>query len=446
MKSTTRRDFLKQASAVSAGMAIGGMGLSTESYARIHGANERLNFAIVGIRSRAKAHRDSLADLKKQANVTHICEVDQRYVKDFSEKTAEAFGQAPTLVTDFRKLMEIKDIDAITVATPEHWHAPMAIMGLQAGKHVYLEKPCSHNPRESELLVKAQKKYKPLIQMGNQQRSSAHTIHIINKIKEGLIGDVYYGKAWYSNKRPGIGIGKEIPVPEYLDWELWQGPAPRRPYKDNIHPYNWHWFWHYGTGETLNNGTHEVDICRWALGVDYPKKVTTSGGRYHYKDDWEFYDTLVTGYDYDDKTIVWEGLSCQGKKYYNRGRGVTIHGTDGTVLIDRGGYIHFNKKEEVIEEVKAGGKKQNATNNLVGGGDMTTAHFRNFLNGIKQGEKLHSPIDDAAISVNILLLSNIAWKKERSLTLDPQTGRIVNDDDAMTMWGREYEKGWELKV
>ena len=171
-------------------------------------------------------------------------------------------------------------MDAITIATPDHWHAPMAIAGLQAGKHVYVEKPCSHNPAEGALLVEAQKKYGKLVQMGTQQRSSPHTIEIVDKIHNGLIGRAYYAKAWYSNTRKSIGVGKEAPVPPQLDWDLWQGPAPRRPYKDNVQPYNWHWFRIWGTGETLNNGTHEVDVCRWALGVDYPKRVTSSGGRY----------------------------------------------------------------------------------------------------------------------------------------------------------------------
>lgn len=322
----------------------------------------------------------------------------------------------------------------------------MAIMGLQAGKHVYLEKPCSHNPREGELLLEAQKKYKPLIQMGNQQRSSAHTIHIIKKIHEGLIGKVVYGKAWYASKRPGIGVGKVVPAPDHLDWELWQGPAPRQPYKDNYHPYNWHWFWHYGTGETLNNGTHEVDVCRWALDVGYPSKVSTTGGRYHFKDDWEFYDTLVAGFDYGDKSIVWEGLSCQGKRYYERGRGSTIHGTEGTVLIDRGGYIVFDRNEKVTEEFKSGSTQENATANLIGGGNMTTAHFQNFIDAIKTGKKLHSPIEDANISVTTLHLANIAWKMGRSLDIDPKTGHINRNRKAAAMWGREYEKGWEPKV
>ena len=442
---TTRRDFIRQTTAASAGLAIGGMGLSTESYGRILGANERMNFAVVGIRSRGQAHLDSLADCQN-VHLSHICEVDQQYVENFSKKTEKAFGQKPKLVGDFRKLLEIEELDAITIATPEHWHAPMAIMGLQAGKHVYLEKPCSHNPREGELLLKAQKKYKPLIQMGNQQRSSAHTIHIINKIREGLIGKVYYAKAWYNNTRGPIGKGKKAAVPASLDWELWQGPAPRRPYQDNLHPYNWHWFWHYGTGETLNNGTHEVDVCRWALGVGYPKKVTATGGRYHYQDDWQFYDTLITTFDYGDKTLVWEGLSCQNKKQPSRG--ATIHGTEGTVFIDRKGYTHYNPKHEVVKDFKSGGTKENDTSNLVGGGDMTTQHFQNFIEAIRSDDpkSLHSPIHDANVSVTTLHLSNIAWKMGRSLATNPKTGRIQKDKAAMGMWGRKYEKGWKPKV
>ncbi len=187
----------------------------------------------------------------------------------------------------------------------------MAIAGLQAGKHVYVEKPCSHDPAEGALLVEAQKKYAKVVQMGTQQRSSPHTIEIVGKIHEGLIGRAYYAKAWYSNTRKSIGFGKPAPVPPQLDWELWQGPAPRRAYTDNMQPYNWHWFRTYGTGEALNNGTHEVDVCRWALDVDYPQRITSTGGRYQFKDDWQFYDTMVTSFAYPDKMISWEGRAAR---------------------------------------------------------------------------------------------------------------------------------------
>src|SRR6516225_6312083 len=274
----TRREFLDTLAVGAAGLAITS---SARSYGQIMGSNERLNFAVIGLNSRAYAHLSSLHANKDAAQIGYVCDVDSNILSKFSAATEKEMGVAPKCEKDFRKVLEKTDVDAITIATPEHWHAPMAIMGLQAGKHVYVEKPCSHNPYESELLVQAQRKYGKLVQMGNQQRSSAHTIEIVQKIKDGLIGAPYFAKAWYCNTRKSIGVGNVTAVPEYLDWELWQGPAPRRPYKDNIHPYNWHWFWNYGTGETLNNGTHEVDVCRWALAVDFPKRVTSSGGRYH---------------------------------------------------------------------------------------------------------------------------------------------------------------------
>jgi len=280
--------------------------------------------------------------------------------------------------------------------------------------------------------------------MGNQQRSSAHTIEIIGKIREGLIGRPYFGKAWYSNTRQAIGVGKVVPVPAELDWELWQGPAPRRPYKDNIHPYNWHWFWNWGTGETLNNGTHEVDVCRWALGVDYPNAVGASGGRYHFKDDWEFYDTLVTSFEYDDRMITWEGMCCQGKQYYGRSRGATIHGTEGTVLVDRDGYQVFSLDDKLIQKFDT--SQTSTTQDLQSIDAMTTLHFQNLLNGIRKGEKLRAPIEEANISVTMLHLSNIAWKLDRTLHLDKQNGHILGDEKAMAMWRREYAKGWEPKV
>jgi len=436
----SRREFLKDIALGTAGIAVG---LNAKSYARIMGANDRVNFAIIGLHGRAYAHLECIRQ-NKDTMVTHVCDVDRRELDKFAVTAKEKFNQIPIKEKDFRRILESRDVDAITIATPEHWHAHMAIMGLQAGKHVYVEKPSSHNPYEGELLVQAQKKYGKLVQLGNQQRSSDHTIEIIKKIHEGLIGKPYFGKCWYSNTRKSIGIGKVVPVPDYLDWELWQGPAPRRAYKDNIHPYNWHWFWHWGTGETLNNGSHEVDICRWALGVDYPSRITASGGRYHFKDDWEFYDTLVTSFEYDEKMITWECMSCQGKEYYGRSRGSTIHGTEGTVLIDRSGYQVFTLNDKLIDEYKT--KEKTTTQDLQSINTMTTKHFQNLINGIRVGENLHSPIEEGNISVTMLQLSNIAWKLNRTLQLNKENGHILDDNKAMELWRREYEKGWELKV
>src|SRR5271170_5310650 len=437
----TRREFLDGLAAGAAGLALG---TTAKSYKQILGANDRLNFAVIGLNSRGYAHLDSLKANKSAARITHVCDVDKNILNKFAEATQKEMGEAPIADQDFRRALEQKDVDAISIAAPDHWHTPMAIAGLQAGKHVYVEKPCSHNPAEGQLLVQAQQKYGKLVQMGNQQRSSDYSIEIVQKIHNGLIGRAYYAKAWYSNVRKSIGIGKEVPVPAQLDWDLWQGPAPRRPYKDNVHPYNWHWFKIYGTGEALNNGTHEVDVCRWALGVDLPMRVTSSGGRYHFQDDWQFYDTLVTSFEYEDKMISWEGKSCQGMKYYGRDRGSTIMGTTGSVLIDRDGYEVYDLKGKKTGEYKAGSTTSSA--DLLGRDSMTDAHFANFIAGIRKGEKLNAPVSVGNVAVTMLQLSNIAWEVQRELHLDAQDGRIKNDGEAMKMWTREYEKGWAPHV
>ena len=420
------------------------MRTTARSYAQIVGANNRLNFAIMGLNGRGYAHLSALKANSGSARVSHVCDVDSKILDKFSVEAQKELSYAPAAEKDFRKVLDSKDVDAITIATPDHWHAPMAVLGLQAGKHVYVEKPSSHNPREGELLVLAQKKYGKLVQVGDQQRSSPHTITIIQKIHDGLIGRPYFARRWYVNTRKSMGIGKEIPVPETLDWNLWQGPAPRSAYKDNIHPYNWHWLRRYGTGETLNNGTHEVDVCRWALQAEYPERVAASGGRYQYKDDWQFYDTLVTNFEYPDKMITWEGRSCQGMLCYGRSRGSTIHGTTGTVLIDRDGYEIYDTSGKKTDEFKTG--HETATSDLLSRDSMTDAHFKNLIDGIRSGEALHSPVEVGNVSVTMLQLSNIAWFVNRELHLDTKNGHVQNDAEAMKFWAREYEKGWEVKV
>ncbi len=437
----TRREFLDTLAVGSAGMAISA---SAKSYAQIIGSNERLSFAMIGLNERAQAHLWALKANSDAARITHTCDVDQTILDKMLDNMQREIGYQPPCHTDFRKVLDDKDVDAITIATPDHWHTPIALAALQAGKHVYVEKPCSHNPAEGAMLVEAQRKYGKLVQMGTQQRSSAHTIEIVNRIHDGLIGRPYYAKCWYSNARKSIGIGKEVSVPATLDWNLWQGPAPRRPYKDNIHPYKWHWFHNWGTGEALNNGTHEVDVCRWALGVDYPNRVTSSGGRYQFKDDWQFYDTILTSFEYDDKMIDWEGKSCNDMRFYDRDRGSTIIGTTGTVLVDRDGYEIYDLHGHKTSQFSLGTKT--VSSDLTGRDTMTDAHFANFIAGIRTGEPLHAPIAVGNVAVTMLQISNIAWEFKREMKLDPENGHILNDPEAMQHWGREYEQGWEPHV
>jgi predicted dehydrogenase len=441
---TSRRQFIRNSAIGAAGIALGGYGFTAKSYARIPGSNDRIRFAVVGVNSRGIAHIDAI--LKgKNAHITHICDVDSTVLEKTLSYVSGKQGSAPSGQKDIRKLLEIKDIDAITIATPDHWHAPMAILGVQAGKHVYLEKPSSHNIHENQMLLSAFRKEGKLIQMGNQQRSSVTSAAAIQKIRDGVIGEPYHARAWYANTRGPIGIGKAVAVPANLDWDLWQGPAPRREFKDNIVHYNWHWFRHWGTGEALNNGLHELDICRWALGKSYPTEVLSQGGRFHGQDDWEFTDNQLVTFKYPDgKIITWEGKSCNGLPVVNRGRGVLVYGTKGSILLDRNGYILYDIDGKQIEEVKEAALS--ATMNTQGAGNLDVVHMLNFMDGIRNGAMLNSPIRDAIISVNLCHLANIAQFTGGYLQTDPQNGGIIKNKEAQKLTGREYEPGWAPKI
>ena len=345
------------------------------------------------------------------------------------------------------------DVDAVVIATPDHWHMPAALMALKAGKHVYLEKPCSHDPREGELLVEAEAKYGLVMQMGNQQRSAPESIEVISEIHAGLIGRPYFARAWYANTRGPIGNGVRTAVPDWLDYDLWQGPAPRTPYRDNVVHYNWHWFWRWGTGEVNNNGTHEIDMCRWALDVEYPTRVTSSGGRFHYDDDWEFYDTQVCSFEFEGgKSITWEGRSCNGRPIEGRGRGASIHGEDGTVVLDRSGYVVYDNDNREIavrrgalpREGGLGGDAE-ATMDTRGGGVLTDLHIANFLSSVRGEATPAAPIHQGRKSQLLCHLANIAQATGETLRLE---GAHLAGPSAKAheMWGREYEPGWEPVV
>ncbi|HEY6448404.1 MAG TPA: Gfo/Idh/MocA family oxidoreductase [Acidobacteriaceae bacterium] len=439
----TRREFGKGMAAAAAGFAVAS---TAKSYAQIVGANERVRFATIGLNGRAYAHLSSIHANADTARMVACADVESNILAKFAAEAQKELGYSVESARDFRRLLERKDIDAVSIATPDHWHTPMAILALEAGKHVYVEKPCSHNPAEGALLMEAVRKYSKQVQMGTQQRSSPHTIEVVGRIHGGEIGRPYYAKAWYVNTRKSIGHGKPAAVPATLDWDLWQGPAPHTPYRDNVQPYSWHWFRVWGTGETLNNGTHEVDVCRWALGVEYPQRVSAQGGRYAFQDDWQFYDTLVTEFTYSDKALVWEGRSCNGAKMQGRDRGSQILGTTGSVLVDRDGYEVYDRNGKKTSEFRVQGEKTSSAD-LVGRDSMTDAHFANFIAGVTKGEPLHAPIAVGNVAVTMLQLSNIAWEVGRELQLDPaQGGKIVNDAEAMQGWGRTYEPGWEPKV
>lgn len=436
-----RRNFIKTASLATIAAGVSPNFMIGKS---ILGANDRIHCAIAGIRSRGKAHAAAIK-LQKNAKITYSCDVDDTIIEEHNLWSKKNIGYVPKVEKDFRKLVERKDIDAIFIASPEHWHTPMTLMALQAGKHVYVEKPCSHNPHENEMLVAAQKKYGLKVQMGNQQRSALTSMHAIEDIRNGVIGEVFKGEAYYSNNRGSIGIGKEVPVPKTLDWDLWQGPAPRTKYKENIHPYNWHWFRNWGTGEVHNNGTHEIDICRWALGVDLPESVTSFGGKYTYQDDWEFVDNMQVTFKYPKgKFITWTGHSRGLIKPEQPGRGVTIYGSKGTIQLDRNFYKLFDLGGNLIKSELEGVVSK--TTDTRGQGGLDVNHVGNLFDAIRIEKPLTAEIKDASVSTLLCHLANMAQDAGETLHIDPKSGKVLNNSKVMRNWKREYAQGWEPTI
>jgi predicted dehydrogenase len=445
----SRREFIKKTALTSAALTIGGgmlPGFSAKSYKRILGANDKILTSIMGVNSRGYSLAQNFA-LQKENSLIHVCDVDKRAMDNCIANVNQIQGTSATGFSDFRKSLDNKDIDVMVIATPDHWHAPAALLAMQAGKYVYLEKPASHNPQEGEMLITAATRYKKSIQMGNQRRSWPNVMLAIGELRNGTIGRPYFGKGWYTNNRASIGVGKEAAIPEWLNWDLWQGPAPRKAFKDNYIHYNWHWFWHWGTGEALNNGTHMLDLLRWGLGVDYPVKVSSNGGRYRYNDDWETPDTQIINLDFKEGvSMTWEGRSCNGRHVEGSSVGVEFFGEKGSLLITGGNeYKIFDLQNNLIKEVKDN-KKIDPRNASNPSGFLDSLHISNLMNHILKGEALKSDITSGHISTLLAQLGNISQRVGYSLDINPENGHIIGNRKAQKLWSREYEKGWEMKL
>jgi predicted dehydrogenase len=439
----TRRSFLKQAAGAS--LAVSAMSSSAASYARIIGANDRLGVGVVGLGRRLKAYIPPIVNAENNVELLYLCDVMKSQRDAAAEKFSEQMSHDAKLENDIRKVIDDPKVDVILNATPDHWHAPGAIMAMKGGKHVYVEKPATHNMHEDELIVAAQKKYGKVVQMGTQQRSSEHTIEVIKAIHDGAIGTPYKAVAWYSNGRGEVPVQKKVPVREGLDWDLFQGPAPRREYTEETWDYNWHWYgWDYGTAESGNNGTHELDVARWALQVGYPIRADVIADKRHFQDDgWEMYDTMEATFRFaGNKVIQWDGKSRNGVQTYGAGRGTLIYGTDGSVFVDRNQYKVYDRKGELVKSFDSASQEAGA---LGGGGDMSTRHVVNFFDAVRGKAGLTAPIDDGVVTMAMVHYSNIAYQIGKGFEIDDRTGRMF-DRDAMKLWGREYEPGWELTI
>lgn len=423
----SRRDFLTRSSVLAAGAM-----LSTPSLLRAaKGANDKVTVGVIGCNGRGMAHIAGFLSVPN-TEISHICDVDSRAVKNGLAATAKKQQRTPQGVSDLRRVLDDPNVDAVAIATPDHWHAPATILACAAGKHVYVEKPASHNLLEAQLMVQAARKHQRQVQMGNQRRSWPWVIEAINAVHAGEAGRILFARSWYTNRRGSIGRGKPAPVPEWLDYGLWQGPAPEQPFRDNIVHYNWHWFWHWGTGELGNNGVHALDLARWGLAVDLPRRVTCGGNRYHFQDDQETPDICIATFDYGDKAITWEGRSCDPRGFEGAKFGVSFHGDKGSVVIAGESCKIYDLNDKLVRQID--GKSDDVL------------HFANFIEAIRSGQKLNAEIEDGQRSTVLCHLGNIAWRTGHTVNFDKKSGKITGDRKAAALSEREYRRGWEPKV
>ena len=421
-----RRAFLARTTIYSFGLAAAPL-LARAQTSKSPG--EKLVVGVMGL-GRGFDHVKALQQIAN-VEVAYLADIDDTRIAKAQKSAFATAEKPPKSVQDFRRILDDKAVDALFIAAPNHWHAPATILACAAGKHVYVEKPGSHNAREGELMVTAARKHQRVVQMGNQRRSWPGIFEAVEKLRAGAIGEVRSARTWYNNARGTIGHGQPAPVPANLDYDLWQGPAPARPYVDNLVHYNWHWRWHWGGGEIANNGPHAFDLARWGLGVEHPTRVTCGGGRYHFKDDQETPDTSIATVDFGGKCLVWDGSSCHPRNN-EKLPFVAWYGDGGTLAIYGNGYKIFDPKGKEIGEGTAGG------------GDK--GHIENFLQSIRGDAKPNSEIAVGQTSTLLCHLSNIAYRTGHTIHFDPVTRKIIGDKAAEQLWSREYRPGWEPKV
>lgn len=434
-----RRSLVKGAGASLA------LGMTARSYAQVRGANDRLRVAVVGLNSRGQAH---VSAFTKQANVavTHLVDVDAQVLAKRAAGYAAKGHAGLSTERDYRRLLDQRAVDVVTIATPDFSHAKISVDAMNAGLHVYCEKPIGIAPAEGEAMIAVQRRTGRVLQVGNQQRSSPETRQLLERVRAGELGDVYEAQTWYANNRASIGRGVEAPPPAHLDWDLWQGPRPRGPYRTNLVHYNWHWFWKYGTGELCNNAMHELDIARWMMGLAYPETVSARGAKqFHRGDDWEMYDSLALDLAYDGgRTIRWNGQSCNAVPTHGRGRGVLLLGTKGSAIVDRNGFELFDLSGKPLQQVKAAATSE--TTGTVGEGALDVYHVANFIDVIRgRTAELASPIAEGHVSTTLCHLGNMAYRTGDTLKVDPASGR-PKSREAMKLWSVDYERGWELRT
>ncbi len=447
---TKRRDFIKKSTLGAAGITIGGMGLSPKSYTSIIGSNERVNIAVVGIRGRGLGHINSYCSLKNSKNVRirTICDVDEQFFDERSNLIFDKTGEKPLTEWDMRKVLDDKNIDAVSFATPNNWHALGTIWACQAGKHVYVEKPISHNIFEGRKMIEAARKYNVRVQAGTQFRSSNNVIQAIKFLHEGGIGDVYMARGLCIKARDPFGIAKDSKPPSSLHYDQWLGPATWRSYNEKKGHYNWHWFWDTGNGDTGNTGPHQLDIARWGLNKnEHPVSIFSNGGVYGIDPKecaQETPNIQSSLFKYNDGKILefeTRGLYSNGESNLDVRIGNVFYGTEGFLEI-KGGTWNAYRKREGVPFAGSEEKKEEKIDQSSMIGTRPSPHFANFLDAIRseKSSDLNCGILDGFYSSALPHLANISYRLKRELRFMGEYEKFVDDTEADSFLTRRYRK------
>ncbi len=424
----TRRDFLKTAARTTASAgALSGITFLTRPD-RVFGANDRVRVAVCGLRSRGKDHVDAFSRVPN-VEIAALCDVDDSVL---NKRRAEV-GGSPRTFTDVRRLLEDQSLDAISIATPNHWHALMAIWACQAGKDVYVEKPCSHNVWEGRQLVRAAEKYRRIVQHGTQSRSARALIEAIDHLHGGTFGEIYLARGLCFKRRDTIGRAPSESVPTGVDYDLWTGPAPMKPFTKNRFHYNWHWIWDTGNGDLGNQGIHQVDDARWGLGVGFPNRVSAAGGHFMFDDDQETPNTLTCVFEFDQPNGRRKMMEFEVRHWITndeagiRGGLLNRHNTIGTIFYGSNGYLAAGNEDAFSYESWIGRDRTPGPR-----GHSGDDHFANFIKCVRsrKKEELNAPIEEGHISCALVHLANASYRLGRALRVDPDTQQVVGDEEA----------------
>jgi predicted dehydrogenase len=432
MTDSNRRSFLKHTAAASAGAAAwawtGGLNAA--------GANQRLSVGVIGCGGQGRGLANAFAGM---ADIAYVCDPDESRRGPTQQQV-----RAKHAVSDLRRVLDDPAVDAVVVATPDHWHAPIAIMACEAGKHVYVEKPQSHNLHESRLLVDAARRNKVVVQHGTQSRSDPFIANAIRMLREGVIGEVLVAKAWNIQRRTNIGRERPSDPPPGVDYDLWVGPAEWMPFQKNRFHYDWHWWYNFGTGDIGNDGTHEIDYARWGLGVEgLPTTATAAGGKYYFDDDQEFADTANCLFEWPGdgrvgkrKQLIFEMRLWDTCYPHNVDSGAEFYGTAGKLVLSKRGRIAvYGERNKRIEDAKPKDPPS-----LVGN------HYADFLDAVRTGRKPNADVAIGHDSVALVHLANAALRAERTLRIDTDTEQVVGDEQANALLSRQYRQGGHWAV